>query len=83
MKQFITTFLIFVAVSWPQIAHAYIGPAVAFVSYLFGPVVAVIAVVGLILYLPIKALLKKRKQKDNDQEDSQPEKSDDEPNKSE
>ncbi len=53
--------LVFLACSWPGPAHAYIGPAIAFVSYLFGPVAAVVAAIGIILYLPLKMVWKKFK----------------------
>ncbi len=46
---------------WPLSAHAYIGPAIAFVSYLLGPVAAIIAAIAMILFLPARALLRKRK----------------------
>lgn len=44
-------------------AYAYIGPAIAFISYLFGPVIAVIAAVAMTIYLPVRIYLKKRKKK--------------------
>lgn len=47
----------------PAPAYAYIGPAFAFLAYLAGPVVAFLAVLGMILYYPVKALVRKRKQK--------------------
>jgi len=47
-------------------AHAYIGPGIAFLSYLLGPVAAIVVTVGLILYLPIKKIIKKGKKKNSE-----------------
>lgn len=47
----------------PAPAYAYIGPAFAFLAYLAGPVVAFFAVLGMILYYPVKALVRKRRQR--------------------
>lgn len=44
-------------------AQAYIGPAIAVVGYIAGPVVAVIAAVALILSYPAMALWRKYKKK--------------------
>lgn len=44
-------------------AYAYIGPVIAFVSYLLGPVIAIIAAIAMVLYFPIRAYMKKRKKK--------------------
>ena len=41
--------------------QAYIGPGIACIGYLLGPVAAVVALVGMTLYLPIKSLLKRYK----------------------
>ena len=54
--------LVFLALSWPGPAYAYIGPAIAFIGYLLGPVAAVFAAIGIVLYLPVKMLWKKWKQ---------------------
>ena len=43
----------------PLPAHAYIGPAIAFVSYLAGPVVAVLAAVAMLLVWPAWKLIQK------------------------
>ena len=53
--------LVFLAFSWPMPAHAYIGPAIALISYLLGPFAAIIAAIGMVLYLPIRMIMKKRK----------------------
>lgn len=57
----LTLFLAMVAVP----AHAYVGPgiAVAFVGYLFGPVIAIIVAIGLVLIWPARWLWKKLKKK--------------------
>jgi hypothetical protein len=55
----IVTVLVLVVAA--KTAHAYIGPGVAFISYLFGPIAAAIAAVGMILYLPIKTFLRRCK----------------------
>ena len=49
-------------VSFP--AFAYIGPAIAFIAYLLGPVVAVVAGIAMILSFPILKLYRKFKGKD-------------------
>ena len=68
-KFLIYAILVFLALFWPGTSYAYIGPAIAFVGYLLGPVAAVFAVVGIILYLPIKALIKKVKKAKDKPED--------------
>ncbi len=45
-------------------AFAYIGPAIAFIAYLLGPFVAVIAGIAMILSFPILKLYRKFKGKD-------------------
>lgn len=55
-----------VAVFWPETAYAYIGPAIAFVGYLLGPVAAIIALVIMIIAWPARILWKKyRAKKEN------------------
>ena len=43
----------------PLPAHAYIGPALAFTSYLFGPVIAILAAVAMLLAWPAWKLVQK------------------------
>lgn len=56
---FIVSFL-FVCLLFIAPSYAYVGPAIAFVSYLLGPIAAVLAAIGIVLYLPVKKLLKKK-----------------------
>lgn len=52
-------------------AYAYVGPgvAVAFVGYIFGPIIAIAIAVGLILIWPARWLYKKYKKKNSNIED--------------
>ena len=54
---------------WP--AHAYIGPAIAFVSYLAGPIIAIGAAVAMLLAWPAWKLIQKLRGKPV-QEDKKP-----------
>ncbi len=47
----------------PLPAHAYIGPAIAFVSYLAGPIVAVLAAVAMLFAWPAWKLIQKLRDK--------------------
>lgn len=53
---------------WPSQAMAYIGPAIGYLAYLFGPLFALLALVAMALFYPIKMLLKRRRgsEKDDD-----------------
>lgn len=54
-------------------AHAYIGPAIAYIGMLFGPVAAVLVAIAMVLFFPIRSYLKKRKKKkDAAAQDGQP-----------
>lgn len=45
-------------------AFAYIGPAIAFIAYLLGPIAAIVVGIGMILSFPILKLYRKFKGKD-------------------
>ena len=51
--------LLFMIITEP--AYAYIGPAIAFLGYLLGPLVAVIGAIVIILAWPAMSLYKKYK----------------------
>jgi hypothetical protein len=53
-------------------AHAYIGPgaAVAFAGYVFGPLIAIVVALGLVLIWPARILYKKFKSKKPTAEDA-------------
>ena len=53
-------------------AYAYIGPAIAAIGYLLGPVVAIIAAAAMILIWPVYRLFKRHKSK-NQPEDKKDE----------
>lgn len=53
--------LVIGSISFP--AQAYIGPGIVLISYLFGPVIAVVSVVAMILFYPALLLYRKIKGK--------------------
>lgn len=67
---FVICFLFFCGLALP--AFAYIGPAVAFLSYLLGPVVAVIVAIALMVLWPFIVIYKKRKKAKEAAPDGQP-----------
>ena len=68
-KKRVSSFLLAaVVVFWPTQGYAYIGPAIAFIGYLFGPIVAVLAVIAMVFYLPAKKMIKKMKAKNKTDE---------------
>jgi hypothetical protein len=67
LPYFIVSFL-FISLFFLEPAYAYVGPAIAFVSYLLGPVVAVLAAIGIVLYLPVKKLIKKKNASKNEEQ---------------
>lgn len=65
MKLLSKTFLTLAFLCLAAPAHAYVGPgvAVAFVGYIFGPLIAIAVAVGLVLIWPARWLYKKFKKK--------------------